>query len=33
MEVEGVEPEVYDVMAFGAGKPSVFMRFRGRDPA
>jgi hypothetical protein len=33
MEVEGMEPEAYEVMAFGAGTPSVFMRFRGREPA
>jgi hypothetical protein len=32
MEIEGVEPDVYDVMAFGAGTPRLFMRFRGRDP-
>lgn len=29
MEVADMEPETYDVMAFGTTAPSVFMRFRG----
>ncbi|QZO00522.1 DUF411 domain-containing protein [Chenggangzhangella methanolivorans] len=29
MEVEGRDPEAYDVMAFGEGEPRVIMRFRG----
>ncbi|GLK74974.1 metal-binding protein [Methylopila jiangsuensis] len=29
MEVEGREPEAYDVMAFGEGEPRAMMRFRG----
>ncbi|MFG1261016.1 DUF411 domain-containing protein [Xanthobacter flavus] len=29
MDVAGMEPETYDVMAFGSAAPSVFMRFRG----
>jgi hypothetical protein len=29
MEVEGRDPEAYDVMAFGDGDPKVMMRFRG----
>jgi hypothetical protein len=33
MEVEGMQPDAYDVMAFGDGTPTAFMRFRGREPA
>lgn len=33
MEVPGMEPETYDVIAFGAGPHRVFMRFRGGVPA
>ena len=29
MEVEGREPEVYSVMAFGNGEPRAIMSFRG----
>ncbi len=29
MEVEGRDPESYDVMAFGDGEPRAIMRFRG----
>ena len=29
MEVEGRDPEAYDVMAFGDGEPKAMMRFRG----
>ncbi|GLK81789.1 DUF411 domain-containing protein [Methylopila turkensis] len=29
MEVEGRDPEAYDVMAFGDGEPRAVMRFRG----
>lgn len=29
MEVEGREPETYDIMAFGDAEPRAFMRFRG----
>ena len=29
MEVAGMAPELYEVMAFGPPEPSVFMRFRG----
>lgn len=29
MEVPGSDPDTYDVMAFGAAAPWVFMRFRG----
>ena len=32
MEVAGMEPETYDVMAFGSELPSLFMRFRGASP-
>jgi hypothetical protein len=32
MEVEGTEPEIYDVMAFGSGEPKSFMRFKGGSP-
>ncbi len=32
MEVPGMEAETYSVMAFGADKPSVFMRFHGSAP-
>lgn len=33
MEVPGVAPETYDVIAFGTGPHQVFMRFRGGEPA
>ncbi|HEY9212307.1 MAG TPA: DUF411 domain-containing protein [Ancylobacter sp.] len=29
MEVAGMEPDLYEVMAFGPAEPRVFMRFRG----
>ena len=29
MEVPGTDPDTYDVMAFGRGEPTTFMRFRG----
>ncbi|RXF72940.1 DUF411 domain-containing protein [Hansschlegelia zhihuaiae] len=29
MEVEGREPETYDVLSFGEGEPRTFMRFKG----
>lgn len=29
IEVEGRDPESYDVMAFGEGEPKTVMRFRG----
>jgi len=29
MEVEGRDPETYDVMAFGDGEPRSFMKFKG----
>jgi len=29
MEVPGVEPSAYEVIAFGEGEPAVFMRYRG----
>ncbi|GLK77627.1 metal-binding protein [Methylopila jiangsuensis] len=32
MEVEGRDPEAYDVTAFGGRQPAVFMRFKGADP-
>lgn len=32
MEVPGVVADTYDVMAFGADAPSVFMRFHGSAP-
>jgi hypothetical protein len=32
MEVEGVEVDTYEVMAFGTGKPKPFMKFRGGIP-
>lgn len=32
MEVEGRDPETYDVMIFGEGKADVFMAFRGGTP-
>lgn len=32
MDVAGMEPETYDVMAFGSQPPSLFMRFRGASP-
>ena len=32
MEVAGMEPDIYDVMAFGSAAPSVFMRFHGATP-
>ena len=33
MEVEGSEPETYDVVAFSDGEPQTFMRFKGGAPA
>ncbi|OYX66497.1 MAG: metal-binding protein [Rhizobiales bacterium 32-66-11] len=32
MDVAGMEPETYDVMAFGSATPSLFMRFRSASP-
>jgi hypothetical protein len=32
MEVEGMEPETYDVVLFGPEARSVFARYRGTDP-
>jgi hypothetical protein len=32
MEVEGAEPETYDVIAFGPGGQSRFGRYRGSEP-
>jgi hypothetical protein len=32
MAIAGMEPEAYDVMAFGSEPPSLFMRFRGASP-
>lgn len=32
MEVEGREPEAYDVLLFGSGALRVFMSFRGASP-
>ncbi|MFD2029263.1 DUF411 domain-containing protein [Ancylobacter dichloromethanicus] len=32
MDVAGMEPETYDVMAFGSETPNLFMRFRGASP-
>ncbi len=32
MDVAGMEPETYDVMAFGSETPSLFMRFHGASP-
>lgn len=31
MEAAGTAPDLYEVMAFGPAKPSVFMRFRGSE--
>ncbi len=33
MEVEGREPEHYNVVLFGAGEPKIFARFKGGKPA
>ena len=33
MEVEGAEPEIYEVIAFGAAGQSPYARFRGSKPA
>ena len=33
MEVEGREPQAYDVIAFGDGAPQTFMSFKGSSPA
>jgi hypothetical protein len=33
MEVAGVAPDTYDVIAFGTGPHRAFMRFRGTQPA
>jgi hypothetical protein len=32
MEVEGTQPETYDVIAFGPGGQSPYARFRGSEP-
>ncbi len=32
MEVEGADPEAYDVVLFGAGAETVFARFKGTTP-
>ncbi|MEP9356142.1 DUF411 domain-containing protein [Xanthobacter sp. KR7-65] len=32
MDVAGMEPETYDVMAFGSATSSLFMRFRSASP-
>jgi hypothetical protein len=32
MEVEGAQPETYDVIAFGPGGQSPYARFRGSEP-
>jgi hypothetical protein len=32
MEVEGADPDVYEVVLFGAGAPQTFGRFRAADP-
>jgi hypothetical protein len=32
MEVEGAEPETFEVIAFGPSGQSLYARFKGRDP-
>lgn len=33
MEVEGMEPDIYDVVLFGPERRSTFARYRGGEPA